>query len=195
MKEFWNEKYAQKEYVYGTEPNVFFRQQLQKLNPGKILLPAEGEGRNAVFAASMGWEVTAFDFSDEARRKALLLAREKNVEINYLIADYAQVGFPAEHFDALGLIFSHTPEWRTIFPHLITFLKPGGKLILEVFNKKQLQNVSGGPKVREMLLSSRNIKGIMKNMAEANVWEEVVELNESQNHQGRADVTRCIATR
>jgi SAM-dependent methyltransferase len=195
MKEFWNEKYAQEEYVYGTEPNVFFRQQLEKLKPGKILLPAEGEGRNAVFAASKGWEVTAFDFSEEAKRKAFLLANEKNVHIEYFIADYNHIDLPSDHFDALGLIFSHTPEWRKVFPRLITLLKPGGTLILEVFNKMQLKNISGGPKVREMLLSSRNIKGIVCNMTEAKVWEEVVELDESQNHQGRADVTRCIATR
>ena len=70
MREMWNKRYAQTDFVYGTEPNEFFEQQLLKLTPGKILLPAEGEGRNAVFAAKKGWEVYAFDSSIEAMKKA-----------------------------------------------------------------------------------------------------------------------------
>jgi hypothetical protein len=78
MKEFWNERYSNKLFVYGKEPNVFFREELEKMPVGKILLPAEGEGRNAVFAALQGWEVFAFDNSEEGMKKALLLASEKN---------------------------------------------------------------------------------------------------------------------
>ena len=59
MKEFWNSRYQEKEYAYGLEPNLFFKSELIKLIPGKALFPAEGEGRNAVFAAKSGWEVTA----------------------------------------------------------------------------------------------------------------------------------------
>ena len=77
MKAFWNENYGNKEYIYGTKPNVFFKEQLDKLKPGKILLPAEGEGRNAVYAASKGWSVTAFDISEIVHKKALQLAKEK----------------------------------------------------------------------------------------------------------------------
>jgi hypothetical protein len=59
MNNFWDERYADEEYVYGTTPNQYFKQELEKLTPGKILLPGEGEGRNAVFAATQGWKVTA----------------------------------------------------------------------------------------------------------------------------------------
>ena len=69
MKEFWNERYAAENYVYGTLPNTFFKYELSRLRPGKILLPAEGEGRNAVYAAEQGWDVYAFDYSHEAKRK------------------------------------------------------------------------------------------------------------------------------
>ncbi|MBX0331880.1 hypothetical protein K3G39_01370 [Pontibacter sp. HSC-14F20] len=71
MQQFWKERYRQQEMVYGSEPNVFFKEQLQGLAPGKILLPAAGEGRNAVYAASQGWDVLAFDYSTAwlARRK------------------------------------------------------------------------------------------------------------------------------
>ncbi len=69
-KEMWNKRYARTDFVYDTVPNEFFKQQLLKLTPGKILLPAEGEGRNAVFAAKKGWKVDAFDSSIEALKKA-----------------------------------------------------------------------------------------------------------------------------
>jgi 2-polyprenyl-3-methyl-5-hydroxy-6-metoxy-1,4-benzoquinol methylase len=195
MKEFWNEKYAQAEYVYGTEPNEFFRQQIEKITPGRLLLPAEGEGRNAVFAATRGWKVTAFDFSEEGKKKAMDLAQEKNVEIDYQIVDYSQMSYPSDYFHVVALIYSHSPYWKNLYPRFMSYLKPGGTLIIEVFNKKQINNISGGPKVKEMLVSCRGLKGILKNMSNVKVWEEVIELNESQYHQGRADVTRCIAVR
>jgi len=76
MIDFWNARYAAAEYAYGTEPNAFFKAQLDQLTPGRLLLPAEGEGRNAVYAAKKGWEVVAFDQSDAGQKKALKLAKE-----------------------------------------------------------------------------------------------------------------------
>ena len=76
MKNFWNERYDQDAYCYGTNPNLFFSQSLEKFSPGKILLPAEGEGRNAVFAAQKDWEVLAFDWSEAGQTKALKLAKK-----------------------------------------------------------------------------------------------------------------------
>ena len=85
MNDFWNDRYSSKEYVYGTGPNQFYKEQLEKLAPGKILFPAEGEGRNAVYTAKKGWSVTAFDPSSEGRKKALLLAKKNKVQIEYQI--------------------------------------------------------------------------------------------------------------
>ena len=70
MQDFWNKRYKQKEYAYGEQPNRFFKEQIQNLSPGKALFPAEGEGRNAVYAAQLGWEVEAFDISEEGKNKA-----------------------------------------------------------------------------------------------------------------------------
>ena len=82
MKEFWNERYYENGYAYGEEANIFFKEELLKLKPGNILLPAEGEGRNAVFAAKQGWEVEAFDISDVGKEKAIQLARKNGVNIS-----------------------------------------------------------------------------------------------------------------
>ena len=78
----WNSRYSAEEYAYGEEPNAFIKQQLDNLIPGKILFPAEGEGRNAVYAAKLGWNVEAFDLSTEGREKALSLAAQNGVDIS-----------------------------------------------------------------------------------------------------------------
>lgn len=195
MNNFWNERYSQPGFTYGKEPNVFFKQEIDKLPVGSLLLPAEGEGRNAVYAAVKGWDVTAFDYSEVGKAKALKLSEENNTSIEYLTADYQTVEFPENHFDALALIYAHSPEWETVYPRLLKFLKPGGTLIVEIFNKKQINNLSGGPKDLEMLPDAGELKNILFNFFIAKVWEEVIELNESQYHQGKADVTRCIAVK
>ena len=79
------------------------------MDPGKILLPAEGEGRNAVFAASIGWNVTAFDISDAGKEKAERLADKYGVNIQYMIGDVKDLVFEVESFDAIGLVFAHFP--------------------------------------------------------------------------------------
>ena len=81
---FWNERYASEAYAYGILPNSFFKKQLDQLKPGKILLPAEGEGRNAVYAATQSWKALAFDISDSGRKKSLDLADKHQVNIEYL---------------------------------------------------------------------------------------------------------------
>ena len=79
--DFWNTRYREKEYAYGVEPNVFFKEQIQKIKAGTLLLAAEGEGRNAICAAKLGWTVSAFDISIEGQKKALALAKKKQVKI------------------------------------------------------------------------------------------------------------------
>lgn len=108
MKEFWNTRYAAPEFAYGVEPNLFFKTQIDALPVGKILLPSEGEGRNAVYAASLGWNVTAFDYSEEGQQKALELAEKHGVTIYYTIADASEFQTD-EKFDVVALIFSHFP--------------------------------------------------------------------------------------
>jgi 2-polyprenyl-3-methyl-5-hydroxy-6-metoxy-1,4-benzoquinol methylase len=80
---FWDERYSTTEFIYGSEPNSFFKSELEKLASGKILLLGEGEGRNAVYTALNGWTVDAVDFSLKAKEKALQLAEENKVHINY----------------------------------------------------------------------------------------------------------------
>lgn len=194
MNQFWNERYATDEYVYGTEPNQFFKNQLKNLHPGKILFPAEGEGRNAVYAATQEWQVTAFDSSTVAKDKAENLARKNNVAINYMIADYENTSFLSESFDCLVLIFAHMPPHKRKEYHqkLASLLKPGGKLILEGFSKKQIENNTGGPGNVEMLFSEDELLSDLHFFSELTVTEKTTTLNEGPFHQGKASLIQAI---
>jgi hypothetical protein len=75
----WNERYSKDEYAYGEKPNNYLKEQLEKLNIGAILFRAEGEGRNAVYAAKLCWTVSAFDISVEGKNKVFRLAETNNV--------------------------------------------------------------------------------------------------------------------
>ncbi|MCF8243465.1 MAG: class I SAM-dependent methyltransferase [Melioribacteraceae bacterium] len=110
MKEKWDERYGNSEYIYGVEPNNFLSKELAKLKPGKILMPGEGEGRNAVYAAKNGWEVDAFDYSEKAKEKAEKLASENSVKINYRVADITELSLPFSTYDAAAIIFMHLDE-------------------------------------------------------------------------------------
>jgi len=193
MKETWNERYRQPIYAYGEAPNVFFENQLTMLPAGKLLLPAEGEGRNAVFAATKGWQVTAFDFSVEGRKKALALAEKNKVEINYVLSDAAE--FKAdEAYDVLGLFFTHfeISERQALFSRFIGFLKPGGTVIMEVFSKNQLGRTSGGPKDLNLLYNIPEIRILFPEFRFKILEEATVHLDEGPFHQGEAMVIRVV---
>jgi SAM-dependent methyltransferase len=149
LKEFWDDRYAEEGYAYGEEPNVFFKQEIDKLPIGKLLMPAEGEGRNAVYAATLGWDVYAFDISEEGKKKADELAQKNGVTINYIVSDFDAIPYENESFDAVGLIYVHfTPDLRNDYHQkLISLLKHGGSLILEGFSKEHLHYNQKNPKV------------------------------------------------
>jgi len=191
MKETWNERYRQPEYAYGKSANVFLEKQLMLLKPGKILFPAEGEGRNAIFAARHGWQVTAFDFSDEGRKKALSYASSLGISINYELCDVADFKTD-QQFDALALIYTHfsSQQRKTLFTRFIQLLKPGGTLIMEVFSKNQLGRSSGGPKDLDLLYSVDEMQKLFPTIRFSHCQEELVVLDEGPYHQGEAVVIR-----
>ncbi len=194
MTEFWNERFGDKEYAYGIKPNEFYKNQIQKIPPGKVLFPAEGEGRNAVYAAKSGWQVTAFDPSIVGKRKAENLAAKNGVEIEYLIDNYESVILPQASFDCVVLIFAHMHPIKRNEYHqkLISFLKPGGALILEGFSKKQINNDTGGPRNIDMLFSKEELLSDFNNLSNLKIEEKDVFLNEGIYHHGVASTIRII---
>ncbi len=194
MNDFWNERYATEEYAYGIEPNQYYKEQLENLVPGKILFPAEGEGRNAVHAAKKGWEVFAFDPSVEGKRKAEKLASENGVIINYQIAGYENIQYLSNSFDCLVLIFAHMHPLKRNNYHqkLISLLKPGGILILEGFSKNQISYNSGGPRDIDMLFSKEELQSDFASFSELSITETNYILDEGEFHQGTASVIRVF---
>ncbi len=197
MSNFWNERYANDEYVYGTEPNQFYKEEIKKLTPGKILFPAEGEGRNAVYAATQGWNVTAFDASSEGKRKAEKLASTRGVTIDYLISNYDDIQFTPASFDCIVMTYTHMSPLKRNEYHqkLISFLKPGGKLILEGFSKEQIENNTGGPKDINMLFSEEELKTDFKDLSHLSIEKTKVTLSEGLFHQGESAIIRAVGTR
>ena len=194
MKNFWDERYNDNEYAYGENANLFFASELKKLSPGKILFPAEGEGRNAVFAAKKGWEVDAFDSSIEGKRKAELLAQKNKVKINYVIKSYQELELDENTYDCVTLVFAHMPEIlrKQVHKKLINSLKPGGVIILEAFSKKQIHYRSGGPQQIDMLYSENEILNDFDLLTFKTVFEVEEVLNEGKFHQGKAALIRLV---
>ncbi len=200
MKEFWNSRYAALDYAYGKAPNVFFKNTLDQLNTtGRFLFPAEGEGRNAVHAAKKGCSVEAFDISEAGQAKALALANEHSVTINYSVGALENLPYEANTFDAIVLIYAHFP------PHLIanyhqTFvklLKPNGLIIFEAFSKNHLamrekNPAVGGPDKLEMLFSTDSIQTDFDGFDIIHLEEVEIELNEGLFHNGVGKVIQFI---
>ena len=155
----WNERYVGDEYVYGTEPNAFLAEQA-KILAGPVLSLCEGEGRNAVFLASLGLEVLGVDSSDVGLAKAQKLASARQVTIQTLVADLADYTPPANTYGSVISIFAHLPSVlrRRLYPLVERSLKPGGILMLEAYTLAQLPKTTGGPKDPDMLMSAAGLR-------------------------------------
>ena len=195
----WEDRFHKDEYAYGIEPNMFLAQQLKNFKNGKILFGAEGEGRNAVFAAKNNWDVSAFDISSEGKNKALKLAKSNHVTIDYKVGNLPDLDFKPKEFDAIALIYAHFPaDIRTKFHSILSdLLKPGGHIILEAFGEHHLAyrnknpNV-GGPKDQASLLSVKEIQQDFKNFKAILLEEKPITLNEGLYHNGTGSVLRFI---
>lgn len=190
MQKFWEQKFADEQYKYGKEPNDFFKQTLDSLPPGKVLLPGEGEGRNAVYAARRGWDVDAVDFTSNGKNKAIKLAREQNVHINYYVEDITECTPKKEHYDAVALIFLHLPQdaTRDLYRKLISSLKPGGMFFFQLYSKEQIDYQTGGPGNPEMLYSIGELEKYMEEMNNIVLNKHEQLIHEGDMHFGKASV-------
>ena len=198
MKDMWEQRYGADEYAYGEEPNAFFKACLDGLPvPGRLLLPADGEGRNAVYAAQRGWQVDAFDFSPAAREKALRLAERHGVHINYEVADYETAHIEPEAYDAVALIFAHKHQSirRTVHRKLVLALKPGGHLFLEAYSKDQLAYGTGGPPTEQLLYALEDLREDFSALDIVELERVEAEIHEGRYRTGLASVLRLVARR
>lgn len=199
MKEFWDDRYSTDEFAYGKHPNNYLKEQLEKLEVGSILFAAEGEGRNAVFAATLGWSVSAFDISTTGKNKALRLSEAQNVSIDYQVGELRTLYYDNNQFDAIAFIYAHFPADIKSQYHktLDKYLMKGGTVIFEAFSKNHLAYNSvnekiGGPKDINMLFSKEELKSDFANYEIVELDEKEIELNEGLFHNGRGSVIRFV---
>lgn len=198
-KEFWNSRYGAADSAYGETPNLFFKQWLAEFPAGKMLMPADGEGRNGVYAAQKGWEVSAFDMSEAGKVKAEKLAAQHGLKIDYQVGEFSDISYEEGQFDGIGLIYAHFPAEVKSQYHktLNTYLRPGGIVIFEAFSKSHLKFKSlnpkvGGPRDTATPFSIEEIKNDFENYEILELAEVEVELHEGLYHNGMSSVIRFV---
>ena len=195
-EDFWNERYATEKYLYGTEANTFLVENAHLLH-GPVLSLSEGEGRNAVFMASLGLGVLGVDCSAVGLEKAQSLAKARGVTIETEVADLAVFQPPRDHFGSVVSISAHLPSSirNRLYPLIEKALKIGGVVLLEAYSERQLQKNTGGPKDIDMLMSVEKLRREFPNLDPLLAVEIERDVIEGEGHTGKAAVVQFIARR
>jgi len=191
---FWDSRYSEPGFTYGTEPNEFLVSATAHIPKGRVLCLAEGEGRNAVYLAGLGYDVTGVDSSSVGMKKAEELAKSRNVSITTVVADLAEFVIEPDHWDGIVSIFCHIPpELRArVHRDTVAGLRPGGAFILEAYTPRQLELRTGGPQTVELMMTLDMLREELRGLelVEAREIERVV--NEGHFHRGPGAVVQVV---
>jgi cyclopropane fatty-acyl-phospholipid synthase-like methyltransferase len=193
---FWNTRFKEAEFAYGTEPNDFLKSKIQAFKPNsKILCLAEGEGRNAVFLAEHNHHVTAVDYSQEGLNKLKKLASDKNLSIETVCIDLNHYKIEENKWDAIICIFGHFPESlrKAVFKQVYSGLKKDGVFLMEAYHKDQLNYKTGGPQVSELLYSAEELQHDFSEFETISIETSIKEIEEGKYHKGTSAVIQVIA--
>jgi SAM-dependent methyltransferase len=195
--EFWNNRYARDDFVYGTEPNDFVASVAARIPPGPVLCLAEGEGRNAVYLASLGHAVTAMDLSVFALGKAQKLAAEHGVKIETVAADLAAYDIETGGWAGIVATWAHLPPplRRRVHAQAAAGLRPGGRFVLEAYTPAQLAYDTGGPRSVELLMTAVQLRDELAGLEFEILRELERDVREGSKHTGRAAVVQVLARR
>ncbi len=200
--QFWDRAFGQTEYRYGKQPNAFLKDTLPAELPersSRVLFVGDGEGRNGVWAATEGYDVTCLEPSSAGLAKTRALAAERGVSITAIQDTMPSDAIAAGSFDAVVLCYVHTPPDLRPDVHAacLAALKPGGVLLLEGFTPEQLSNkrTSGGPGQPEMMFTEELLRSDFAAAEITYLQSETVTLDEGHGHSGLADVVRCVVRR
>jgi len=191
----WDERYSGDDYHFGTEPNGFVVEAAALVAPGRALCIADGEGRNSVYLAQHGHEVTSMDASAVGMRKAERLAAERGVRITTRVADLRAFDFGAEEWDLIVSIFVHLPPEfrRDVHRRAVAALRPGGAFLLEAYTPEQLNYRTGGPSTPERLMRLEDLKVDLEGTDLEIARERVRHVAEGRGHDGHAAVVQVLA--
>jgi SAM-dependent methyltransferase len=196
---FWSARYrdAGEDYLFGTAPNRFLASQAVRFGDGmSVLSVADGEGRNAVWLAEQGCQVTATEISPVALEKAAKLARGRNVVVEFMQADILNWDWPQEAFDAVVGIFIQfaTPSERTRqLDGMKQAVKSGGLLFLQGYTPKQLEYRTGGPSAVENLYTAEMLRELFGDWEIVKLHEHEDTIEEGSAHIGRSALIDLVA--
>lgn len=158
-REAWNRRYAGSELVWTAQPNRFLVAEASGLRPGRALDLACGEGRNAVWLAEQGWQVTGVDFSEVALDKARDLAAARGVEAEWEQADLLAYQPAPRAFDLVLVFYLQLPaaQRRTIVRAAAAAVAPGATLLLVAHDRSNLEHGHGGPQQPAVLYTAGEV--------------------------------------
>ena len=193
----WDERFSEPGFAYGTEPNAFLESEADRIPRGRVLSLAEGEGRNAVFLAGLGYEVTAVDTSIVGLAKVQSLAAKRGVAVTTINADLADFDIEPDAWQGIVSIFCHLPPVirAALHERCLRGLAPGGVFVLEGFTPRQLELGTGGPKTRELLMELDVIRQELPGMRFEIAREIERPVSEGKYHRGTAAVMQVLATK
>ena len=204
-EQHWSGRYAAagEDYLFGTAPNKFLSRQAALLAPGmRALSVADGEGRNSVWLAEEGLEVTALELSPVALHKARRLATSRHVSVEFVQADLMKWAWPEVCYDVIAAIFiqfAAPAERSSLFEHFKRALKPGGLLLLHGYTPKQLEYRTGGPSSLENLYTAAMLREAFADLEILEVREYEDQLEEGsggqRGHWGRSALVDLVARR
>lgn len=193
----WNERFSASEYIFGTAPNAFLASKAALFSPGqRALCVADGEGRNSVWLAEQGLDVTAFDISPVGVEKARRLAAERGVRVDYEVASVYDWRWPAAQFDVAAAIFVQfaDPAMRAfLFERMARSLKPGGLVLIEGYTPKQLEYKTGGPSKLDQLYTAELLRSSFPGFEVLELREYEAELEEGSRHAGTSALIDFVA--
>lgn len=190
----WDQRYATKEYAYGTSANEFLQENVAIMPKGKVLSLAEGEGRNAVFLAKLGYQVTAVDSSRVGLDKAKKLAQENGVSITCIHADLTDYDPGLCQWDAIIAIFCPLPALlrKKVHEKVMAGLKPQGVFLLENYRPEQLNYGTGGGNSADTMSTAQVIRRELPELSFLHLKELQRSVVEGEYHTGLAAVVQAI---
>lgn len=191
----WEQRFAGETYLYGTEPNEFLRTSLATLPKGAAMCLAEGEGRNAVFLAESGYQVSSVDLAQAGVDKTKRLAEKRGVKVDAVIGDLADFDLGHKRWDLVVSIFAHVPPGvrRSLHRRVVDSLKPGGALLLEAYTPNQVGRGTGGPPVVELTMTLDSLRVEFAPLEFVHAEELDRDVLEGTGHCGHGAVVQVIA--
>ena len=143
----WDERHAARQPIESFEPDPTLVDEIGSLRPGRALDLGAGDGRNAIWLAIQGWQVTAVDFSQVALDRGRALATASGVRVEWQLADLLEWSPGASRFDLVTLFFIHLPsdERRDVYARAAAAVAPGGTLLIVGHDRTNLVDGVGGP--------------------------------------------------